>query len=159
MGAIHIHDAYGGTHFELLMRDMEAFLLMAMQESIAVRKEERSSTEVRFSPFPSGLNLLGGKIMFLLEYILKSSCKNSEDLPVHGCTISTVHGTLKGKRYGRGVEIVTTCTAIPEGQEDNVDNVKPWYKTGVPATASWMSTTVPRHLSILIIFSQLPFIL
>ena len=46
------------THFELLMRDMEAFLLMAMQESIAVRKEERSSTEVRFSPFPSGLNLL-----------------------------------------------------------------------------------------------------
>ena len=94
MGALHIHDAYGGTHFELLMRDMEAFLLMAMQESIAVRKEERSSTEVRFSPFPSGLNLLGGKIMFLLEYILKSSCKNSEDLPVHGCTISTMHGTL-----------------------------------------------------------------
>ena len=46
------------THFELLMRDMEAFLLMAMQESIAVRKEERSSTEVRFSTFPSGLNLL-----------------------------------------------------------------------------------------------------
>ena len=79
MEALHIHDAYGGTHFELLMRDMEAFLLMAMQESIAVRKEERSSTEVRFSPFPSGLNLLGGKIMLLLEYILKSSCKNSED--------------------------------------------------------------------------------
>ena len=46
------------THFELLMRDMEAFLVIAMQESIAVRKEERSSTEVRFSPFPSGLNLL-----------------------------------------------------------------------------------------------------
>ena len=46
------------THFELLMRDMEAFLLMAMQESIAVRKEERSSTDVLFSPFPKGLNLL-----------------------------------------------------------------------------------------------------
>ena len=34
--------------------------------------------------------------------------------PVHGCT--TVHGTLKGKRYGRGVEIVATCTAILEGK-------------------------------------------
>ena len=40
------------------MRDMEAFLLIAMHESIAVRKEERSSTEVLASPFPRGLNLL-----------------------------------------------------------------------------------------------------
>ena len=46
------------TYFELLMRDMEAFLLIAMHESIAVRKEERSSTEVLASPFPRGLNLL-----------------------------------------------------------------------------------------------------
>ena len=60
------------THFELLMRDMEAFLLMAMQESIAVRKEERSSTEVRFSPFPRGLNLLQDT---RLEEVLKSCDK------------------------------------------------------------------------------------
>ena len=54
------------------MRDMEAFLLMAMQESIAVRKEERSSTEVLFSPFPSGLNLLQVGCRFGKSFVMNS---------------------------------------------------------------------------------------
>jgi len=47
-------------NFEPLMREMEAFLLISIQESMAVRKEERSSTEVRWS---SGM--LAGSRYFL----------------------------------------------------------------------------------------------
>ena len=90
------------------MRDMEAFLLIAMHESIAVRKEERSSTEVLASPFPRGLNLL--RVRTGSSKRLKSGKKLKALSPVHGFT--TVQRALKGKRYRRSIEIVTTGTAI-----------------------------------------------
>jgi len=53
------------------------------------------------------------------------------ELAVHGFT--TVQRALKGKRYRRSIEIVTTGT---------------WSKTWIPTTSSRVSAAIPRHLAV-----------